>query len=205
MPNIFGSSLNQAPLNSMLGNLAFQDKAFVSVDNIGIGTTATDTGTIGQSLQNYGGAFISGNLGVGTTNPTSTLQVVGNSSISGIVTVTSIGIGTVSATTAGNITTVNVSTGSFSLVTLSSSVGVATLNIINPYSGQNIKLYVQSPSAAGNRVVNLQVGGTNIPSTGISSGSVIANGGTWTAGSNYLVDMMFIGGTAAANAYGIIR
>lgn len=205
MANLVGTSPNQISTNGMLGNLAFQDKAFVSVDKIGIGTTATDTGTTNQTLQNYGGAFISGSIGIGTTNPTSTMQVVGTALISGITTVLSVGIGTIAASTTGNVTTVDASTGSFSLVTLSSSVGVATVNITNPYAGQNVKLFVSSPSAAGNRAVNLQVGGVQIPAAGISSGSVITNGGTWTAGSNYLVDLMFIGGSAAANAYGFIR
>ena len=76
MANLFGTSPNQAPLNSMLGNLAFQDKAFVSVDKIGIGTTAVDTGTSGQVVQAYGGAYVSGSLGIGTTNPTYKTHIV---------------------------------------------------------------------------------------------------------------------------------
>jgi hypothetical protein len=39
---------------------------------------ATSTGTASQPLQVTGGAYVSGNLGIGTTNPTSTLHVVGD-------------------------------------------------------------------------------------------------------------------------------
>jgi hypothetical protein len=38
---------------------------------------ATSTGTASQPLQVTGGAYVSGNLGIGTTNPTSQLQITG--------------------------------------------------------------------------------------------------------------------------------
>ena len=93
MANLFVTGINQVPTNGMLGNLAFQDKAYVNVDAIGIGTTFVDSGTVGQVLQVSGGAYVSGNLGVGTTTPTSTLTVIGSSLITGIATV---GLGTTS-------------------------------------------------------------------------------------------------------------
>ena len=41
-----------------------------------IGSTSV-TGTSSQPLQVTGGAYVSGNLGIGTTNPTSKLHIVG--------------------------------------------------------------------------------------------------------------------------------
>ena len=46
----------------------------------------TLTGTASQPLQVNGGAYVSGNLGIGTTNPTSKLFVVGDGYFSGVVT-----------------------------------------------------------------------------------------------------------------------
>ena len=40
--------------------------------------TATSTGTASQSLQVIGGAYISGSVGIGTTNPTTKLDVLGD-------------------------------------------------------------------------------------------------------------------------------
>ena len=84
MANLYGTGINQVPTNGMLGNLAFQDKAYVSVDKVGIGTTFVDSGTANQILQVYGGgAYVSGSVGIGSTNPTSTLSVLGGAQISG--------------------------------------------------------------------------------------------------------------------------
>jgi CBS domain-containing protein len=47
---------------------------------------ATSTGTASQRLQVTGGAYVSSNLGIGTTNPTSKLTVSGSASITGILT-----------------------------------------------------------------------------------------------------------------------
>ena len=48
--------------------------------------SATSTGTSTQPLQVTGGAYVSSNTGIGTTRPTSRLQVVGDVSVSGVVT-----------------------------------------------------------------------------------------------------------------------
>jgi hypothetical protein len=47
---------------------------------------ATSTGTASQPLQVTGGAYVSGSVGIGTNNPTSKLQVVGDTRVSGVVT-----------------------------------------------------------------------------------------------------------------------
>jgi hypothetical protein len=54
--------------------------------------SGTSTGTSGQVLQVAGinsSVYIGGNLGIGTTNPTSKLHIIGNTLISGIATITS--------------------------------------------------------------------------------------------------------------------
>jgi hypothetical protein len=50
--------------------------------------TGTSTGTASQRLQVTGGAYVSESIGIGTTNPTSKLYVVGDVLVSGVITST---------------------------------------------------------------------------------------------------------------------
>ena len=99
---------------------------------IGSGTL---TGTASQTLQVTGSSYISGSLGIGTTNPKVTLDVSGNANISGVVTalsfsgdgskLTNLPTGIVTyATNAGTATTVIGGIGSITSLSVS---GISTL------------------------------------------------------------------------------
>ena len=75
------------------GAASFRESArFDSEANFLVGAS-TPTGTASQPLQVTGGAYVSGNLGIGFTNPTNKLQVFGNTIVSGAV-----GVATTNAT-----------------------------------------------------------------------------------------------------------
>ena len=59
------------------GDATVDNKLQVTSGPVLVGT-ATSTGTASQPLQVTGGAYVSGNIGIATTNPTSTLHVVGD-------------------------------------------------------------------------------------------------------------------------------
>jgi hypothetical protein len=59
----------------------------VTQGNLLVGSSST-TGTASQPLQVTGGGYVSGNLGIGSTRPTSKLSVVGDAIVSGVVTAT---------------------------------------------------------------------------------------------------------------------
>ena len=74
---LVGYGVSQVPTNGMLGGMAYQDPINVTVNNISVGS-GTLTGTASQPLQVTGGAYVSGNLGVGVTNPESLFHINGD-------------------------------------------------------------------------------------------------------------------------------
>jgi len=88
------TTLGSSVVNSSLTNVGTLSSVVVS----GISTftngpvligSGTSTGTSAQRLQVTGGAYVSGNLGIGSINPTEQLDVVGNGKFTGIVTASS--------------------------------------------------------------------------------------------------------------------
>jgi len=77
-----------APFESVATSANLINRVVVhSTGEVGIGTDAL-TGTASQKLQVTGGAYVSGGVGIGTTNPTSKLHVIGDVRVSGVVTAT---------------------------------------------------------------------------------------------------------------------
>ena len=64
------------------GDTTVDNKLQITSGPVLVGT-ATSTGTVSQQLQVTGGAYVSGSVGVGITNPSQTLHVQGNVRISG--------------------------------------------------------------------------------------------------------------------------
>ena len=80
------------------GDATVDNKLQITSGPVLVGT-ATSTGTESQRLQVTGGAYVSGNLGIGTTNPLGILQVGAGLTQSMVVTgVGSVGIGTTNPT-----------------------------------------------------------------------------------------------------------
>jgi hypothetical protein len=92
------NSTNANITNANITNLTSSRSSFTGISTFINGPvfigSGTSTGTTSQPLQVSGGAYVSGNTGIGTTNPTSKLHIIGNTLITGISTV---GLGTTSA------------------------------------------------------------------------------------------------------------
>jgi hypothetical protein len=115
---------------------------------------ATSTGTSAQRLQVTGGGYVSGNLGVGHTNPTSALDIIGDANITGVATITS------NLVVNGNTLFVNATT---------NNIGIGT---INPTASINIKAGTATANTAPLKFTR----GTNL--SGIETGAVEYDGRT---------------------------
>ena len=167
MANLFGTGINQIPTNGMLGNLAFQDKAYVGVDAIGIGTTFVDSGTVGQVLQVTGGAYVSGNLGVGTTSPARPLHVNGTVRIADSAALEWGGTSAyIAGTSASNALLFNTSSVERVRIDSSGSVGIGTNNPSN-------RLTVYGTQSDTTPILSLLSGNT---AAGFTNGAQIAFG-----------------------------
>ncbi len=99
-----------------LGELALNTndgKVYIQQDSVGIGSTVVvvNPWSVGLGSNTYNTFFTAGSVGIGTTIPTSSLHVVGNTLVTGIVTTSSLRgysalVGTASSTTTTFVVTV---------------------------------------------------------------------------------------------------
>jgi hypothetical protein len=134
--------------------------------------TGTLTGTASQPLQVSGGAYVSGNLGIGSNNPNQKLDVVGNGNFTGIVTATTFsgqinaGIGTITTlnfttATGSNIVGSALSVSGISSVTtlISSNIVGTALSVSGISTFTNGPVFIGAATSTGTASQRLQVTG----------------------------------------------
>jgi len=175
LSSIYGQTLktsSDAPGISTSKNLV------IGSDRITSAISATDF-----PLQVSGGAYVSGNLGIGTTNPTSKFHVTGDALVTGVGTITTFNStnGTITnlTGTAGTITTFNSTNGTITNLTNTNLnvTGVVTFSSTQTYpripANSQGSAYTLVLSDAGKVVINSS-GGVTVPSGVFSAGDVIS-------------------------------
>jgi hypothetical protein len=124
--------LNSTNLN-VTGFSTFTTEVDFTNGPVSIGT-ATSTGTAAQPLQVTGGAYVSNNLGIGSTNPTAKLHVIGNAIYTGIITafdgrvIAGVGVQSTGTYIGSGVTTLNFIGSAVSSIT-TPSAGISTIKL----------------------------------------------------------------------------
>jgi hypothetical protein len=146
--------------------------------------SGTSTGTASQRLQVTGGTYVSGNLGIGSTNPTSALFVVGDARVTGVITATTFsgnvnaGVGTITALGSTNGTITNLTGTAGTITTFNSTNG--TITTLGSTNGTITNLTGTAATITTFNSTNLR--STNLNVTGISTlGTVKISSGIITA------------------------
>jgi len=164
----------------------------VTQGNLLVGTSSS-TGTTSQLLQVTGGAYVSGNVGIGTTNPATKLHVVGIASVSGDITLT-YGIGSsASKITWGSQILLRSSGNDPSNASMIWNSGNPTSN---PTSLNSVYIGAwASPTASGTSNVSIGSGCGYVLTTGTGNVFVGQGAAYFTTGS----DNTFIGGQSGGS------
>jgi hypothetical protein len=154
--------------------------------NVAIGSTGL-TGTASQKLQVSGGGYLSGSLGIGTTNPSQSLHIQGNARLTGALYDSSNATGssgqilssTGSAISWINASTTNVGSANSIAITADSTNASRYLTFVSTTSGNNI-VYVDSDLLYNPSTNSLAINSTTF--TGTSSQNLQVTGGAYVSG-----------------------
>ena len=158
------------------GNVTVTTSDTITPGNVYVGT-ATSTGTISQPLQVNGGAYVSDNVGIGTTNPITQFHLVGNARIVGLSTFTNLLTTNNGITNSGGNVNFSQTGGAFTVT--SQTTGTITLGSTSQTGTQtfgqstvtNTVNYASGATSSGNRkTINLGTGGLSGSFTQINIG-----------------------------------
>lgn len=178
-----------------LGELAintFDGKVYLEQDksSVGVGTTVivVNPWSVGTGTNTYNTFFTNGNVGIGSTLPTSKIDVVGDSKFTGVVTATTF-VGSLTGNITGNINSSGVSTVTYLRATNVNATGLVTATTFygNIYStGISTISGFKFPSSDGTAGQFLKTDGFgNLSFATASGGSAVAAGSATSISDDY--------------------